>query len=197
MLESQGWAMTSEFKKSLPNAITFARVLFIPFIIYFMLDTEFWNGIIAAILFIIASISDFLDGYFARKYDVVSFLGKFLDPVCDKLLVSSILIMLVYQDRLHPVVVILLLSRDTLISGLRSVAAAENVVISAGDLGKWKTALQMVMIPAILIHDTIYGIPFYLIGLIGIYISLLLSLISGWQYLRDFFQERRSRGKMS
>tara|TARA_B100001248_G_C27379710_1_gene456273 strand:- start:313 stop:882 length:570 start_codon:yes stop_codon:yes gene_type:complete len=185
--------MQASWKKSLPNLITFSRILFIPFIIYYMLEPSLVHGLIAAGLFIVASISDFLDGYFARKYNVESFLGKFLDPVCDKLLVSSILIMLVYQDRLHPVIVILLLSRDTLIGGLRSAAAAENIVIAAGSLGKWKTAIQMVMMPAILIYENLWGIPFYEIGLAGIYISLFLSLISGWQYMRDFFQARGNR----
>ena len=100
--------------------------------------------------------------------------------------------MFVYMGRLHPVIVILLLSRDTLINGLRSVAAAENVVIAAGSMGKWKTALQMVTIPAMQIYETTYGIPFYKIGLAGIYISLALSLVSGWQYMRDFFAARKS-----
>ncbi|MCB0347436.1 MAG: CDP-diacylglycerol--glycerol-3-phosphate 3-phosphatidyltransferase [Bdellovibrionales bacterium] len=184
--------MSDNYRKQLPNMITLSRIAFVPFIIYFMMDTDFFSGFIAAVLFIIASITDYYDGYFARKYKTESFLGKFLDPISDKLLVSSILIMFVYMGRLHPVIVILLLSRDTLINGLRSVAAAENVVIAAGSMGKWKTALQMVTIPAMQIYETTYGIPFYKIGLAGIYISLALSLVSGWQYMRDFFAARKS-----
>lgn len=184
--------MSDNYKKQLPNIITVSRIAFIPFIIYFMMIEDSLSGYIAAGLFIIASITDYYDGYFARKYKTESFMGKFLDPISDKLLVSSILIVFVYMDRLNPIAVILLLSRDTLINGLRSVAAAENVVIAAGNLGKWKTGVQMVMIPAMLIYDTILGIPFYKIGLAGIYVSLALSLISGWQYMRDFFAARKS-----
>lgn len=183
--------MSDDYKRKLPNILTITRMAFVPVIIAFMMVDEPIHGYIAAGLFIIASITDYYDGYFARKYKVESMLGKFLDPVSDKLLVSSILVMLVYMDRLHPIIVILLLSRDTLIGGLRSVAAAENVVIAAGNLGKWKTGVQMVMIPALLINVNLFGIPFDIIGTVGIYLSLVLSLVSGWDYLYQFFKDRK------
>ena len=149
------------------------------------MEDRYNNGLIASGLFILASFTDYLDGMLARRYGVVSVLGQFLDPVSDKMLVSSILIMLIPLGKISAILVVLLLSRDTLIGGLRSVAASQNVIIAAGSMGKWKTAIQMIAIPSILIEHPI----FYKIGLFGLWFSLVLSLASGWQYLYSFFKK--------
>ncbi len=162
---------------------------FVPFLLYLLYEDSVLYGYIAAGLFVLASITDYLDGYFARKYKVESKLGKFLDPISDKLLVSAVLVMLVHLDRINPILVVALLSRDTLINGLRAVAASDNIVIAAGSLGKWKTAVQMIAIPAILIHQPVLGIPFYPIGNIGLWLSLVLSLVSGVQYIQGFLKK--------
>ncbi len=150
-------------------------------------------GWVAAALFILASITDWFDGYFARKYGAISNMGKFMDPIADKILVASVLIMLVSLERVGPIVVILLLVRDILIGGIRSVAAADRVIIDAKATGKWKTALQMVAIPAILIHTEIFGLPMYEIGRVLLWVSVVLSIISGYQYTQLYFQSRANQ----
>lgn len=146
------------------------------------------SGIIACVLFVIASITDYYDGYFARKWGIVSNMGKFMDPVADKVLVSSTLIMLLPTGRLTTVMVIILVARDSIIDGLRSVAATQNVVISAAKMGKWKTATQMVAIPCILFNYPLFGLPIYQIGYWTLWVSVVLSVLSGYHYVRDYIK---------
>lgn len=163
--------------------ITLSRMLFVPFIVWAVLLPTEWGGYLAAAFFIVASITDYFDGALARKYGVESAMGKFMDPVADKVLVSSTLVMLIPSGRLDPYMVIILLARDTIISGLRSVAATENRVIAAGTVGKWKTAWQMIAIPCVLIKEPLFGvIPVYQIGYVILWISVLLSVYSGIEY---------------
>ena len=152
-----------------------------------------WTGWVCGILFILASITDYLDGALARKYGAESNLGKLMDPIADKILVLTVLVMLIPKG-LHvgPVLVILLVSRDILIGGIRSAAAADKLVISAAAAGKWKTALQMVGIPALLIGD-IWVIPFAFLGLCLLWISVILSGISAFQYIVLYFKNRQKR----
>lgn len=177
-----------ELKKHLPNILTYSRIALVPFVLWFIyLDTT-QSGIIACILFVIASITDYYDGYFARKWGIVSNMGKFMDPVADKVLVSSTLIMLIPTDRLTTVMVIILVARDSIIDGLRSVAATQNVVISAAKMGKWKTATQMVAIPCILFNYPLFGLPIYQIGYWTLWVSVFLSVLSGYHYVRDYLK---------
>ena len=136
---------------NLPNLLTMGRVVAIPFFVW-LLDTPtpvrgFW----ACIVFTLAAITDLLDGYLARKLGVVSVLGKFLDPLADKLIVMAALVWMVPMGRMPAWAVVLLLARELSVTGLRSVAASEGVVISAGKEGKTKTALQMIGIIALLL----------------------------------------------
>lgn len=149
----------------------------------------------AALLFAGAAITDFLDGYLARKRGLVSVLGKFLDPLADKLLVMASLVWMVPMGRIAPWVVVLLLARDIAITGLRSIAASEGIVIAAGESGKAKTALQMVGILMLMIGYP-YRMDFFLFDLgvvdvvhVGrwlIYISLVYSLASAAKYVGLF-----------
>ena len=116
-----------------------------------------------------------------------------MDPIADKVLVASVLIMLVPSGRVGPVLVLLLLVRDILIGGVRSVAAADNIVIDAKATGKWKTGLQMVGIPAILIFDPIAGVPVYKIGVGLLWVSVVLSLISCYQYVQLYIEGRSGK----
>jgi CDP-diacylglycerol--glycerol-3-phosphate 3-phosphatidyltransferase len=180
---------------NLPNLLTFGRVVAIPFLIW-LLDTptpirNFW----ACILFTAAAITDMLDGYLARKLGVVSVLGKFLDPLADKLIVMAALVWMVPMGRIPAWIVVLLLAREISVTGLRSVAASEGVVISAGQEGKTKTALQMIGIVALVL-----GYPYHLsylgidlgtidmvhVGRLLVYLSLLFSFASAAQYVRLF-----------
>jgi CDP-diacylglycerol--glycerol-3-phosphate 3-phosphatidyltransferase len=181
--------MGSNWKKSLPLWTTLFRIFAVPLIIALMiLQPAHWNWMSAG-LFILAAVSDWLDGYWARLYDAESDLGRLLDPIADKFLVSSVLILLIPLQRIEALLVVLLLSRDILINGLRSFAASKGKVIAAGNMGKWKTAVQMVAIPAILIYENVFFLSGKEIGYWGLWVSLGLSLFSGFQYLWLFLKK--------
>ena len=131
---------------NLPNVLTLARVAAVPLLVVLLLfdgpRVSFW----AALIFALASVTDWLDGYLARKWEVVSVFGKFLDPLADKLIVMAALILMIPMGRVPAWAVFLILSREMVITGLRSIASSEGVVIAASDLGKYKTIFQMVAI---------------------------------------------------
>jgi CDP-diacylglycerol--glycerol-3-phosphate 3-phosphatidyltransferase len=176
-MQASGW------KKQLPNIITVSRIFAVPIIIVLMLWDDRLGGYWSALVFVLASLTDYFDGKYARQFNVVSNFGKFMDPIADKILVTSTLIMMIPSGRLGAVMVIIILSRDTLISGLRSIAATENMIISAGAMGKWKTAIQMVAIPAVLVREPFWGIPLYEIGYWTLWASVALSVVSGAEYV--------------
>lgn len=172
--------------------LTLSRVYVLPFLIALLWMNEFWPSFAAAALFIVASITDYYDGHFARKYNAVSNTGKFMDPVTDKILVTSVLIFLTFSHRIDPYLVILLLVRDTFIGGLRSAAAADQIVIAAKASGKWKTGLQMSAIPAVIIWELPPGYSW--LGQIGygiLWFSVVLSLWSGFEYYQIFKNETK------
>ncbi len=136
---------------NLPNKLSIARVLCIPAIVALLHFPSPVCRICAAALFIIGCITDFLDGRIARKYNLITDFGKFIDPVADKLLVLTTLIMLVHLGKMPAWIVIIILCRELAVDGLRMVAVTKGQVIAAGPLGKWKTACQMVLISAMLI----------------------------------------------
>lgn len=148
----------------------------------------------AGVLFILASITDWLDGYWARKYDAVTNMGQLMDPIADKILVTAALLILVREQTLGAFVPFLLLARDLFIGGLRSVAASNRLVISAKPLGKWKTALQMIAIPCLFVGGHLpnffiqKGLSLTPIGILLIWVSLALSLLSGLQYLLSYLK---------
>ena len=178
------------WKKRLPMQLTWSRMAVCPLIVFFLTRNDVIWSWAAAGLFIAASITDWLDGYLARKYSATSNMGKFMDPIADKVLVASVLIMLIPSGRVGPILVLVLLVRDILIGGIRSVAAADRLVIDAKPAGKWKTAIQMVVIPAILIRSPLLGLPIYEVGLILLWASMILSIFSGYQYVRLYFDSK-------
>lgn len=178
------------FKKHLPNLLTYSRMAMVPVVIALIYMDTVESGMWACAFFILASITDYYDGYFARKWNIVSNMGKFMDPVADKVLVSSTLIMLIPTGRLTTIMVIILVARDSIIDGLRSVAATQNVVISAAKMGKWKTATQMVAIPCILFNYPLFGLPIYQIGYWALWVSVVLSVVSGFNYVRDYLNAK-------
>ncbi len=156
----------------------------LPFILACLWPRDLFWSVIAAVLFILASITDYYDGYFARKYDAVSNVGKFMDPVSDKILVTSVLTAMIPMGTVDPYMVIILTIRDTLIGGLRAVAATDQIVIAAKTGGKWKTGLQMVAIPATMLIGLPPSLSFIsVIGYWTLWISVILSVYSGYQYL--------------
>jgi CDP-diacylglycerol--glycerol-3-phosphate 3-phosphatidyltransferase len=180
------------WKMQLPMWITVSRIFVVPFVLLCMLPNTFSWNVAAAGLFILASITDYYDGYFARKYNAVSTMGKFMDPVADKILVTSILVMMAYYQKVDPWMVVVILGRDNFISGIRAVAAADGIVIAAKSAGKWKTALQMGAIPGTMIGE----IPGYLpyldkIAYVILWISVLLSISSGVEYYFAYTKGRK------
>ncbi len=201
---------------NLPNMLTMFRILVIPLVLFFVYYESRLNSFIAACLFALASITDYFDGWLARRRGLITVLGKFLDPLADKLIVSSTLVMLIPLGRIPAWVVVLLLARELAITGLRGIASSEGMVIAASQGGKWKTAFQLTGILGLLIHYPYpvaiitpglhnlvagtwlhellasWGIPvrpwvdFHIVGLWLIYLSLFFSIFSAWQYIGRF-----------
>lgn len=193
---------------NLPNRLTFFRMLMIPIVVlalYFTEDTPLWLipyahwlGHIACWIFVMASITDFLDGYIARKRNIVTVFGSFLDPIADKFLVVSALIMLMGLDRVHPIVVIILVLREMYMTSLRLLAMSEDVDVPVSNMGKWKTTAQMVATPMLMIYDDFLGLNLPVIGTALIYVAALLSLWSALKYSLSMIkklQEKRSEKK--
>jgi len=166
---------------NLPNKLTILRILLVPFIILCFYLPPTWGMWIAVVLFIVAAVTDTLDGRYARANDQVTDFGKFMDPIADKLLVNSVLVMLTAQGKVPPVVTILFIAREFVISGLRLVAAGKGVVLAAGNLGKIKTTLQDIALPFLMVGH-VWKL-FRIVGLILLYASLIMSVWSGWDYL--------------
>ena len=185
----------SEDAFNVPNLLTMARVAVIPLVLVLIGRGSPKDCVWAALVYSAAAITDLLDGYLARRMNVVSVLGKFLDPLADKLLVMASLVYMVPMGRIPEWAVVLLLAREFSVTSLRSIASSEGVVIAAGDDGKSKTALQMVGILALIL-----GYPYHLklgpldlgivdlvyVGRALVYISLVFSILSALSYLRLF-----------
>jgi CDP-diacylglycerol--glycerol-3-phosphate 3-phosphatidyltransferase len=178
-----------------PNAITAIRIAMIPVILAFTYYEGRVNSFVAAMLFAVTGATDFLDGWVARRTGTVTVVGKFLDPLADKLIVMSILIMLVHLGRVPAWLVILILAREFTVTGLRTMAMSEGIVIGAGQEGKYKTSIQIAAISFLLLHYK-YRVDFLafevdvdanIVGTWLLYLSMAFSLWSAWVYIRDFF----------
>lgn len=186
ILSEKKYRLKGNFDMNLPNKLTMFRVCTIPFFVLFMETDIFGNAnkYIAVALFIIASITDAMDGRIARKYDLVTNFGKFMDPLADKLLVCSALICL--TDTIPSWIVVVIISRELIISGFRIIAADNGIVIAASYWGKIKTVFQMIMIIWLIVD-----LPFFVCDVIGqvlIYASLVLTVIS----LVDYMMKNKS-----
>jgi len=185
---------------NIPNKITVSRIFLIPiFVIVILFDFGLGsmtflgaempvNHFLAALVFIIASCTDWVDGYYARKYNLVTNLGKFLDPLADKLLVAAAFIILVELGMAPSWIIIIILSREFAVTGLRAILAGEGEIVAASQLGKIKTWAQIVAISSLLLHNTIFAyinIPF---DIIALYVALVFTVWSGWEY---FYLNRR------
>lgn len=165
-----------------PNKLTIARMIIVPFLVIFLLTG--WGGeanrYISLTLFVVASVTDWFDGYLARKNNLVTNFGKFMDPLSDKLLVCSAMICMIDLKRLSAWFVIIIIAREFIISGFRLIAAENGIVIAANYWGKFKTASQMIMIILLILHFD--GI-FVILEQIFIWLSLALTIISLITYI--------------
>ena len=173
---------------NLPNTITLLRISIVPFLFVLLLEPgEFWS-LILAILFVVASITDFFDGYFARKYNLITTMGKFLDPIADKLIVNTAMILMIPIHRIPAWIVAITIIRDLIVDVIRSIASSEGHYIQASSLGKQKTLAQIIAVTALMIHYSIFGVDAHFVGTVILYIALLLTIYSGVDYFIKFYQ---------
>ena len=181
---------------NLPNLLTMLRIAAIPLLSVILMSESRMAGFWAAVVFALASITDWLDGYLARRMGIVTVFGKFLDPIADKLIVMSALIMILPFGRVPAWMVLIILGREIIITGLRGIASSEGIVIQASDLGKFKTIFQIVAILGLLLHykySWLFGINHPLVqvdmhnvGMFYLWIATLLTVWSGVDYLARF-----------
>ncbi len=177
-----------------PNAITLVRIAMIPVFLWFTWRESRVDSFVAAIVYAVTGTTDFVDGWVARKKGLVTVLGKFLDPLADKLIVMAALVMLVHLGRVAAWVVIVIMAREFAVTGLRTIAMSEGIVMAAGQEGKHKTAFQVAAITFLLLHYTYpvdwifisFDLDANRIGTLLLYVSLFFSLWSGWNYFSGF-----------
>ena len=190
------WKEIGQDSLNLPNFLTLVRILLIPvFVVIFLAPTPD-RSLLAAVVFTVAAVTDLLDGYIARRTGQVTKLGKLLDPIADKLLVLSALILLVNIDRVSAVVALLIIARELAVTGIRAIAAGERLIIAAEVTGKYKMALQVVAIVMLILEGTWlaeFG-NLHLAGTGTLYLSLVLGYISGGQYVWSFWKQVLAKG---
>lgn len=187
---------------TLPNLITLVRIAVIPLFVWLTWRADPLSSFLAASVFTFAAVSDIVDGWLARRMNLVSVMGKLLDPLADKLIVTAGLVLLAQMGRVEAWLVIVLLCRELIVNGLRQIAVGEGLVIAANQGGKWKTSLQLAGIIGVLVHfryevDLLvvrsYVFDFQLIGEWLLALSLIPSVYSAAQYFRDFLRAVAAR----
>lgn len=182
--------MSFNLKLNLPNTITLIRMAMIPLIMFFLLLPIPGKYLISAILFVLASATDGLDGHIARSRNLVTTLGKFLDPLADKLLILATLICLLAMGKVGAVAIILILTRELMVTGLRAIAADKGVIIAASYFGKFKTVSQIVATTYILLAGQFLALPAW-IGTLLLWIAVVITVLSGADYFyksKDLFE---------
>jgi CDP-diacylglycerol--glycerol-3-phosphate 3-phosphatidyltransferase len=174
--------------RNIPNLLTVLRIFSIPVIVLFLTSPGPLASFLAALVFGIASLTDLLDGYLARQQKAETAIGKLLDPMADKLLILSGMIMLIPLGRIPAWIVVLIIGREVAITGLRGIASAEGVVIAASPLGKAKMVFQSLSLGGLMLHYEYLGINFHFLGMILLWISLAITLWSGIDYFWKFYQ---------
>jgi CDP-diacylglycerol--glycerol-3-phosphate 3-phosphatidyltransferase len=173
---------------NLPNTISMLRIGVIPILFLLPFSPGPFMSLVIAILFIAAALTDLMDGYIARKYQIVTTMGKFLDPIADKLIVNTAMILLIPIGRIPAWIVAIIVIRDFAVDGIRSIASSEGIVIQASLLGKRKTLCQIFAVSALMIHYPFLGADAHLVGMVILYIALVLTLISGTDYFQKFYR---------
>jgi len=174
---------------SLPNGLTIIRILAIPIILILLFSSGRIYQVITAFLFFLAAVTDTLDGYLARRRGVVTTLGKFLDPLADKLLVVTALIALIPARGIPFWMVIVIVGREIAVTGLRGIAASQGIVIDASHLGKYKTVFEVAAITFLILNGEYFSIDFYLVGMVLLWIALTMAVISSIDYFKKFLKK--------
>lgn len=185
---------------NLPNLLTLGRVAIVFVIVILLRDEGAAAGALAAAFFFLACLTDYFDGQLARKYSLTTTLGKFLDPLADKLLVVGILVMLLgmsREPRIPAWLVVIVIGREIAITGLRAIASGEGIVLPAEELGKYKMIFQMFALHGLLLHYNYLGIDFHLAGMYFLWISTVVSLWSGSVYTTRVTREIQAHGRES
>ena len=192
----EAWKAVGQESLNVPNVITLLRIMLIPVFVMLFFTTTPDRSFTAAVVFVIAAVTDLLDGYIARRTGQITKLGKLLDPIADKLLVLSALILLVNVDRVSALIAILVLAREVAVTGIRAIAAGEGMIIVAETTGKYKMALQVVAITMLILEGTALSElgNLHLAGTVTLYLSLVLGYLSGGVYVWSFWKQVIAKG---
>ncbi len=185
-IEANSWKVV----KNLPNLLTLIRIICIPLIIVFLSIDKTSFNVLAAISFAFASITDLIDGFWARRTSQVTTFGKFFDPLADKLLVSAAFIMMIPLGRLPAWIVFLFIAREIAITGLRSIAAIEGLTIPSSMWGKYKTVFQCLAIICLILYKDYFSWHLRMIAYVLVAIALWLTLYSAFLYAREFLKSK-------
>ncbi|MBI3992307.1 MAG: CDP-diacylglycerol--glycerol-3-phosphate 3-phosphatidyltransferase [Candidatus Lambdaproteobacteria bacterium] len=172
-----------------PNQLTAGRIILIPVLMVLLYLDRPATNIIAVVVFVLAALTDYFDGFLARERNEVSQLGKLLDPIADKMLITACLVMLVSLGHAGAVATIIILSREFAVAGLRQVASAEGVAIEVVSGAKWKTALQMVAISFLIVHADVLGMPAGIVGAWLLWLAVVVTLWTGAGYFRAYYRQ--------
>jgi len=177
---------------NLSNTITILRISVLPVLFFLLRNPGPTGSLVIALLFIAAAFTDLLDGYLARRYKIVTTVGKLLDPIADKLIVNTAMILMIPLGRIPVWIVAVTIIRDIAVDGIRSIASSEGIIIQASRWGKQKTLCQIFAVSALIIHYPFLGADAHLVGTVILYIALILTIYSGIDYFVKF-----SRGSAS
>lgn len=176
---------------NIPNLLSLFRLGAIPFVVFFLFFSGPLASFMAALIFSLACITDLLDGYIARQQKTETLIGQLLDPMADKLLITSAMIMLISLERIPAWIVVLIVGREIAVTGLRGIASAQGLIIAASKWGKAKTVFQCIALIGLLLHYEYLGINFHLLGMILLGIALVITLWSGLDYFFKFYRAQK------
>ena len=168
-----------------PNRITLIRIFLVPLLVVFLLSSQGWYPVVASTIFLVAAFTDWLDGHLARSTNQITRLGQLLDPIADKLLVTAALVSLVGQQQVPAWMVVIIIGRELAITGLRAMAADQGIIIAADVFGKYKMVCFIIGTVFLMLNLPILDLP----GMIVLSIGLLLSVVSGVDYLRKYLSK--------
>jgi CDP-diacylglycerol--glycerol-3-phosphate 3-phosphatidyltransferase len=174
---------------NLPIGLTITRIVAVPLLIVFLISSSRVHAAIAAAIFILASLTDYLDGFFARRRNQVTTLGTLLDPIADKLLVAAALVSLLQIDKVAAWIVVVIIGRELAVTGLRAVAAGVGVIVPASRLAKWKTVTQYVAVTMLIIEKSVETPSFHVAATSVLWLALALTIVSAVDYFYRFLRK--------